>query len=70
MPVPRRVAPLPQGAPSSSRERACFAPELNERFSPSTGGQLAFSSWPPKPFRIAESTLFAKSSSPREAKRE
>ena len=34
------------------------------------GGQLAFSSWPPKPFRIADSTLFAKLSRPLEAKRE
>lgn len=33
-------------------------------------GQDFFSSWPPKPLRIAESTLLAKSSRPREAKRE
>ena len=37
---------------------------------PGTSAQLGFSSWPPNCFRIAESTLFAKSSRSREAKRE
>ena len=32
--------------------------------------QACFSSWPPKPLRMAERTWSAKSSSPREAKRE
>ena len=35
---------------------------------PRTAAQLGFSSWPPNCFRIAESTLFPKSSRSREAK--
>ena len=55
---------------SAARAAADSASSQHLDREPGTPAQLGFSSWPPNCFRIAESTLFAKSSRSRDAKRE
>ena len=68
-PVGDRLRRPPSAITSAPRAAAASASATTSSVTPG-GPPYFFSSWPPNCLRIAESTLSAKSSSPREAKRE